>query len=36
MNYVEVIGIAESNNSIRAEIFTDFGATFGMKHYCCY
>ncbi|GAU17996.1 hypothetical protein TSUD_51050 [Trifolium subterraneum] len=29
MNYVEVIGIAESNDSIRAEMFTDFGATFG-------
>lgn len=34
MNYVEVIGIAESSNSIRAEILTDFGATFGTKHYC--
>lgn len=33
MNYVEVIGIAESNNSIHAEIWTDFGNTFGTKHY---
>ncbi|CAJ2630828.1 replication protein A 14 kDa subunit A-like [Trifolium pratense] len=33
MNYVEVIGIAESNNSIRAEIFTDFGATFDVNSY---
>ncbi|KAJ1436263.1 hypothetical protein SESBI_04294 [Sesbania bispinosa] len=32
MNYVEVIGIAESNNCINAEIWTDFGNTFGTKH----
>lgn len=32
MNYVEVFGIAESINSIRAEIWTDFGATFGKNH----
>lgn len=33
MNYIEVIGIAESNNSIDAEIWTDFGSTFGTNHY---
>lgn len=33
MNYVEVIGIAESNNSIHAEILTDFGATFDVNSY---
>lgn len=27
--YVEVIGIADSNQSIRAEICTDFGENFG-------
>lgn len=36
MNYVEVIGIAESNRSIDAEIWTDFGNTFGTKHYTSY
>lgn len=29
MNYIEVIGIADGNQSIRAEIWTDFGSTFG-------
>ncbi|KAL5070712.1 hypothetical protein RYX36_021599 [Vicia faba] len=33
LNYVEVIGIAESSNTIRAEIFTDFGATFDVNSY---
>lgn len=33
MNYIEIIGIAESNNSINAEICTDFGNTFGTNHY---
>ncbi|KAK7280539.1 hypothetical protein RJT34_25603 [Clitoria ternatea] len=33
MNYVEVIGIAESNNSIDAEIWTDFGNTFDANSY---
>lgn len=28
--YVEVIGIADSNQSIRAEIWNNFGDTFGM------
>lgn len=31
MNYVEVIGIADSDLSIHAEIWTDFGNTFGMN-----
>ena len=30
MNYMEVIGIADGNQSIRAEILTDFGNTFGI------
>jgi len=33
MNFIEVIGIAESSNSIDAEIWTDFGDKFGTKHY---
>ncbi len=32
MSYVEVIGIAESDQSIRAEIWTNFGNTFGMSY----
>ncbi|XP_027937569.1 replication protein A 14 kDa subunit B-like [Vigna unguiculata] len=28
MNFIEVIGIAESSNSIDAELWTDFGSTF--------
>ncbi|OIW06996.1 hypothetical protein TanjilG_14334 [Lupinus angustifolius] len=36
MNFVEVIGIAENNNSINAEIWTDFGNTFGMNNYKLY
>ncbi|KOM36370.1 replication protein A 14 kDa subunit B-like [Vigna umbellata] len=28
MNFIEVIGIAESSNSIDAELWTDFGNTF--------
>lgn len=31
MSHVEVIGIAESEQSIRAEIWTNFGHTFGMN-----
>ncbi|GMP49893.1 hypothetical protein CsSME_00016714 [Camellia sinensis var. sinensis] len=31
--YVEVIGIAESNQSIRAEIWNNFGDTFDMYNY---
>lgn len=33
MNYIEVIGIAESSNSIDAEIWTDFGNTFDANSY---
>ncbi|XP_019451261.1 PREDICTED: replication protein A 14 kDa subunit A-like [Lupinus angustifolius] len=33
MNFVEVIGIAENNNSINAEIWTDFGNTFDTNSY---
>ncbi|XP_057424824.1 replication protein A 14 kDa subunit A-like [Lotus japonicus] len=33
MNYIEVIGIAESNDSIAAEIWTDFGNTFDTNAY---
>ncbi|XVF55743.1 hypothetical protein PTKIN_Ptkin06aG0061300 [Pterospermum kingtungense] len=29
-NYVEVIGVAENDNSIQAEIWTNFGDSFGM------
>ena len=29
-SFVEVIGIADSDKSIRAEIWTNFGTTFGM------
>lgn len=36
MNYVEVIGIAEINQLINAEIWTDFGNTFGMKRHKVY
>lgn len=33
--FVEVIGIADSNQSIKAEIWTNFGDNFGMsKLYC--
>ncbi|GKV31822.1 hypothetical protein SLEP1_g40485 [Rubroshorea leprosula] len=32
-NYVEVIGVAETDNSIRAEIWTNFGDTFDMSSY---
>lgn len=28
-NFVEIIGIADSDKSIRAEIFTNFGDSFG-------
>ncbi|OMO68346.1 Nucleic acid-binding protein [Corchorus olitorius] len=31
--YVEVIGVAENDNSIRAEIWTNFGDTFGIAFY---
>lgn len=31
--YVEVIGIADSNQSIRAEIWNNFGDTFDMHNY---
>ncbi|XP_027367398.1 replication protein A 14 kDa subunit B-like [Abrus precatorius] len=33
MNYIEVIGIAESNHSIDAEVWTDFGNTFDTNSY---
>ncbi|KAK7269698.1 hypothetical protein RIF29_22432 [Crotalaria pallida] len=33
MNFIEVIGIAESNNSINAEIWTDFGNTFDINSF---
>ncbi|CBI18579.3 unnamed protein product, partial [Vitis vinifera] len=33
MNYIEVIGIADSNQSIRAEIWTNFGSTFDTHSY---
>ncbi|KAI4352906.1 hypothetical protein L6164_007113 [Bauhinia variegata] len=33
MNYVEVIGIAETDQSVNAEIWTDFGTTFDTKSY---
>ncbi|KAL1343079.1 hypothetical protein HN51_029523 [Arachis hypogaea] len=33
MNFVEVIGIAETNHSINAEIWTDFGTTFDTNSY---
>ncbi|CAJ1977587.1 unnamed protein product [Sphenostylis stenocarpa] len=33
MNFIEVIGIAESSNSIDAEIWTDFGNTFDTNSY---
>ncbi|KAI9124487.1 hypothetical protein K1719_004409 [Acacia pycnantha] len=33
MNYIEVIGIAESNQLINAEIWTDFGNTFDTDSY---
>lgn len=29
-NYVEVIGVAENDSSIQAEIWTNFGDSFGM------
>lgn len=32
-NYVEVIGVAENDNSIRAEIWTNFGDSLGMPFY---
>ena len=32
MSYVEVIGIAETDQSIRAETWTNFGNTFGMNN----
>lgn len=32
-HYVEVIGIADSNQSIRAEMCTDFGENFDMPAY---
>ncbi|KAG8645391.1 hypothetical protein MANES_10G061800v8 [Manihot esculenta] len=31
MSYVEVIGVAESNQSIGVELWTDFGNSFGTK-----
>ncbi|XP_022766095.1 replication protein A 14 kDa subunit B-like [Durio zibethinus] len=31
-SYVEVIGVAENDNSIRAEIWTNFGDSFGMSY----
>lgn len=41
-NFVEVIGIADSDKSIRAEIWTNFGDTIGtlflstaVLHFCC-
>ncbi|KAK7837200.1 replication protein A 14 kDa subunit B [Quercus suber] len=33
MSYVEVIGIAESDQSIRAETWTNFGNTFDTQSY---
>ncbi|KAJ9167460.1 hypothetical protein P3X46_022111 [Hevea brasiliensis] len=33
MSYVEVIGVAESNQSICAELWTDFGKTFDAYSY---
>ncbi|KAK4593374.1 hypothetical protein RGQ29_017471 [Quercus rubra] len=33
MSYVEVIGIAESDQSIRAETWTNFGNTFDAQSY---
>ncbi|CAL5213235.1 unnamed protein product [Lathyrus oleraceus] len=33
LNYVEVNGIAENSNTIRAVLFSDFGATFGANSY---
>ncbi|KAL2324035.1 hypothetical protein Fmac_023093 [Flemingia macrophylla] len=33
LNYIEVIGIAESSNSISAEVWTDFGNTFDTNSY---
>ncbi|KAE8725139.1 Replication protein A 14 kDa subunit A [Hibiscus syriacus] len=32
-SYVEVIGVAENENTIRAELWTNFGDTFGMLFY---
>ncbi|GLT40657.1 hypothetical protein SLA2020_147720 [Shorea laevis] len=32
-NYIEVIGVAENDNSIRAEIWTNFGDTFDPSSY---
>ncbi|MFQ6635847.1 hypothetical protein Gotur_010369 [Gossypium turneri] len=32
-SYVEVIGVAENENSIRAELWTNFGDSFGMPFY---
>ncbi|KDP43387.1 hypothetical protein JCGZ_26487 [Jatropha curcas] len=33
LNYIEVIGVAETNKSIRAELCTDFGNTFDAQSY---
>ncbi|KAJ7974884.1 replication protein A 14 kDa subunit B-like [Quillaja saponaria] len=33
MSYIEVIGIAESNQSIRSEIWTNFGNSFDAHSY---
>ncbi|KAJ6311347.1 hypothetical protein OIU77_013170 [Salix suchowensis] len=33
LNFVEVIGIADSNQSVNAEIWTDFGSTFDTASY---
>lgn len=34
--YLEVIGIAESENSIRAEVWTNFGDSFGNFLFHCF
>uniref|UniRef100_A0A6N2M3Z8 Replication protein A OB domain-containing protein n=1 Tax=Salix viminalis TaxID=40686 RepID=A0A6N2M3Z8_SALVM len=33
LNFVEVIGIADSNQSVNAEIWTDFGSSFDAASY---
>ena len=35
-SYVEVIGVAETDSSIQAEIWTNFGDSFGMAFYTIY
>lgn len=36
MSYVEVIGVAESNQSIGVELWTDFGNSFGTKYFAVF